>query len=118
MTLEPKPMAPGIKSPCFRVIRWLPVAAGFLFLFAVPVMAQSTIVEDDDNVAGDGTGFVPGSGVNFGILPPATGRRGVAAANLRYIPTATKTEAAFGIAAAKLTVTPAEKAQVETSPSP
>ena len=66
------------------------------------------IVSDNYNVAGSGTGFALGAGVNSGINPPATRLAGVEAANLRYIPrTTAKTDSAYSITGNKLRVTPA-----------
>ena len=64
-------------------------AAGFLLLGSAAY--GQLILGDDYNVAGSGTGFVLGSGVNSGINPPTTRMTGSAAANMRYIlPEATK----------------------------
>ena len=72
-------------------------AAGFLLLGSAAY--GQLILGDDYNVAGSGTGFVLGSGVNSGINPPTTRMTGSAAANMRYIlPEATKPAANYSIA--------------------
>lgn len=82
--------------------------AGALLWPNVPGFAQSTVVADQFNVSGDGTGFRSGSGVNTGIDPAGETRlEGAAALGLRYISTAPKAEAAFGIVGTRLAVTPA-----------
>ena len=63
------------------------------------------IIADNFNVAGSGTGFSLNQGVNSSINPPTTRLTGTAAANLRYIPTYTKTNSAFAITSNKLKVT-------------
>src|SRR5215207_5829538 len=82
-----------------------------LTIAALPLLVGTVcgqiIVADDYNVAGNGTGFALNTGVNFGINPPASRLTGSAASNLRYIPTATKTNTAFRISGNKLLVTAA-----------
>lgn len=63
------------------------------------------ILADDFNVAGNGTGFLLGEGVNTGINPSATRLTGSAATDLRYIHTATgKAATAYGITGNKLEI--------------
>ena len=103
--MKPRPSPP----------RLMLVSAGFTagFIGLVLGLAMSArsqiVIADNYNVAGSGTGFALGSGVNSGINPPATRLTGTAAANLRYISTASpsKTNTAFSIASNKLRVTPA-----------
>lgn len=67
--------------------------------------AATVIVSDNYNVTGTGSGFALNNGVNAGINPPTTRLTGSAAANLRYILTATtKTNTAFDIVGNKLQV--------------
>ncbi len=67
------------------------------------------IIGDNYNVTPNGTGFALSTGVNAGINPPTTTRlTGTAAANLRYIATATtKSNSAYSISGNKLRVTTA-----------
>lgn len=64
------------------------------------------IVADDCEVTGSGTGFALDTGVNSGINPPvATRLTGSAAADLRYLQTATgKATTAFSITGGKIAV--------------
>jgi endonuclease/exonuclease/phosphatase family metal-dependent hydrolase len=57
----------------------------------------ATIIADNYNVTGSGSGFALASGVNTGINPPTTRLTGSAAANLRYISTGTKVATAYTI---------------------
>ena len=63
------------------------------------------IISDNYNVTTATTGFALDNGANFGINPPTTRLTGSAAANLRYLQTATgKAATAYGIASDKLEV--------------
>ena len=65
--------------------------AGLLLAVVVggTAFGQTTIVSDNYNVTTTTTGFALDNGVNSGINPPTTRLTGTAAANLRYIQTAT-----------------------------
>src|ERR1041384_2080581 len=78
-----------------------------LVLFAASAFAVTTIVSDNYNVTGSGSGFALNTGVNTGINPPTTRLGGSAAANLRYINTGTKATSAFTITGNKLQVSSA-----------
>jgi hypothetical protein len=81
---------------------------GFIVVCLPALSAHGqTVIADNYNVAGSGTGFALNTGVNSGINPPATRLTGTAASNLRYITTTTKAASAFSIASNKLRVTPA-----------
>jgi hypothetical protein len=81
--------------------------AGILLLLCVTAHGQ-VIVGDSYNVTDSGTGFGLNAGVNSGINPPTTRLTGTAAANLRYLLTATtKATTAYSIAGSKLRVTSA-----------
>jgi hypothetical protein len=83
------------------------VVVAWLVAARVTALGQ-VIIADNYNVTGSGTGFGLNAGVNTGINPPTTRLTGTAAANLRYILTATtKSNTAFGIASSKLRVTAA-----------
>lgn len=75
-----------------------------LLFFASESRGVTTIVSDNFNVSGTGTGFALGSGVNSGINPPTTRLTGSAKANLRYIQTTDKTDDAFWIGSNELRV--------------
>jgi hypothetical protein len=78
-----------------------------LLLTVGPICGQ-TIIADNFNVTGSGTGFGLGSGVNYGIVPPVTRLTGTAAPGLRYILTATtKASTAYSISSNQLRVTAA-----------
>jgi hypothetical protein len=77
--------------------------AAVLVIATIAAHAQ-LIVSDTFNVFGSGTGFALNAGVNTGINPPPTRLSGIGAPNLRYMPTSTKAETAFSIAANKLRV--------------
>ncbi len=66
--------------------------------------AATTIISDNYNIIGSGSGFGLNSGINTGINPPTTRLTGTAKANLRYINTATKPESAYTITGNKLQV--------------
>src|SRR3954471_1326072 len=74
-------------------------------LLLAPFAHAQVIVADNFNVTGSGTGFGLNAGVNSGINPPTTRLTGSAAANLRYIPTTTRTSSTFSISSSKLRVT-------------
>ncbi len=78
--------------------------AAILFLAGLTAHGQ-TIIADDYNVTGSGTGFALGSGVNSGINPPTTRLTGSMAANMRYFRTATgRAETDYSIGANALQV--------------
>ncbi|MFN7138593.1 MAG: Ig-like domain-containing protein [Limisphaerales bacterium] len=83
------------------------ISVVFALLAMSPAVHGQTIIADNYNVAGSGTGFALNTGVNSGINPPASRLTGTAASNLRYITTTTKADAAFSIAGNKLRVTSA-----------
>lgn len=64
----------------------------------------TTIISDNYNVTGSGSGFALNTGINTGINPPTTRLTGTAKANLRYIDTGTKTNTAYTITGNKLQV--------------
>src|ERR1044071_4526999 len=76
----------------------LSTLAATLVFSSVAAYGQ-TIVADDYNVTGSGTGFALDNGVNSGINPPTTRLTGTAASGMRYIQTAT------GKAASNFTIT-------------
>jgi hypothetical protein len=77
-----------------------------LFIAGTAARGQ-TIIEDNYNVAGNGTGFSLNTGINSGINPPTTRLTGLISTNLRYIPTEAKPSTAFSITGNKLQVTSA-----------
>ena len=87
----------------------------FLFFLAGVLLAvlavgsafgATTIISDNYNVTTTTTGFALDNGVNYGINPPTTRLTGTAAANLRYIQTATgRSAGSYGISSSKLRVT-------------
>lgn len=83
------------------------LASTFICLLLAFSVSAQVVVSDSYNVAANGSGFGLDSGVNAGINPPTTRLTGTAAANLVYIPTATKSNTAFSIAGNKLRVTSA-----------
>lgn len=75
-----------------------PTLAVAALLITSAVAHGQTIVADDYNVTGNGTGFALDTGVNSGINPPTTRLTGSVAENLRYIQTATgKAASAYSI---------------------
>jgi endonuclease/exonuclease/phosphatase family metal-dependent hydrolase len=70
----------------------------------------TTILSDNYNVTGSGSGFGLDTGINSGIDPPATRLTGSAKANLRYIHTGTKTNTAYTITNNRI--------QVSAAPNP
>jgi endonuclease/exonuclease/phosphatase family metal-dependent hydrolase len=74
------------------------VILGLVLVLFLSVGANAaTVIADNYNVIGSGSGFASGSGVNTGINPPTTRMTGSAAANLRYISTGTKAATAYTI---------------------
>jgi autotransporter-associated beta strand protein len=65
------------------------VAAIVAMFIAVSARSQIIVVSDNYTATTAGTGFGLGAGVNTGINPPTTRITGTAAANLRYLQTAT-----------------------------
>lgn len=86
-------------------LQWL--LSCFLIAMAHSAVAVTTIVSDNYNVTGSGTGFDLNTGVNSGINPPTTRLTGIAKANLRYINTGTKATNAFSVSGNNLQVTSA-----------
>jgi hypothetical protein len=85
-------------------MRFLANLVTILLLAGTSVYGQ-LIIADDSNVTGNGTGFALDTGVNSGINPPTTRLTGSAAADLRYIQTATgKADTAFRIDNNKIAV--------------
>jgi len=85
-------------------MRFLANLVTILLLAGTSVYGQ-LIIADDSNVTGSGTGFALDTGVNSGINPPTTRLTGSAAADLRYIQTATgKSSDYFSITGEKITV--------------
>src|SRR4051794_18322923 len=80
------------------------------WLLLVRTVCGQVIVSDSYNVTASGTGFSLNTGVNTGINPPTTRLTGMAAANLRYMQTSTKTNSFFTIAGQKLQVAYADLA--------
>src|SRR5688572_32378532 len=79
----------------------LAFAAGcFLAVFAGnPALADTLIIQDKYDVAGDGTGFAPNTGVNSGIASSKTRLAGSAVAGVQYLPAFTnKPAAAYSVA--------------------
>ena len=87
--------------------RNLTLLAGLLLavLAVGSAFGATTIISDNYNVSTTTTGFALDNGVNYGINPPTTRLTGTAAANLRYIQTATgRTASLYGIGSSKLRV--------------
>ncbi len=64
-----------------------------------------TIISDNYNTTGSGTGFNLGSGINSGINPPTTRLTGSSASGLRYLATDTsKTNTAYSIASNRASI--------------
>jgi endonuclease/exonuclease/phosphatase family metal-dependent hydrolase len=85
-------------------------ASVWMIVFLIGSMsshAVTTIVSDNYNVTGSGTGFDLNAGINSGINPPTTRLGGSAKANLRYINTGTKATNAYSISGNELQVTSA-----------
>jgi hypothetical protein len=83
------------------------VCACLLAGLSVAQVQGVEIITDNFNVAGSGTGFDLGSGVNSGINPPATRLTGFVSTNLRYyssVNSPAKTNTAFTISGNKLRV--------------
>ncbi len=76
-----------------------------LVVCSIPCVAVTTIVSDNFNVTGSGTGFNLNAGINSGINPPTTRLTGSAKTNLRYINTGTKATSAYSIVGNELQVT-------------
>ena len=75
--------------------------------FALSSHGATTILSDNYNVTGSGTGFALNTGINTGINPPTTRLTGTAASGLRYIHTGTKATNTYSITSSKLKVTSA-----------
>ena len=91
-----------------RFFRTFAAALPLIVSFATgSVGAVTTIVSDNYNVTGSGSGFALNAGINTGINPPTTRLGGTAAANLRYLNTGTKATSAFTISGNKLQVSSA-----------
>src|SRR5262245_7376279 len=99
---------PARNNPCGLPVKLGSIIAGFILLGGITAKGQ-TIIADNYNVTGSGTGFSLNTGINSGINPPTTRLTGTSAANLRYIQTASpaKTNTAFAITSSKLRVTAA-----------
>ncbi len=79
------------------------IASTVLLLLASATSYGQTIVADNSDATGSGTGFALDAGVNSDINPPTTRLTGSAAANLRYIQTATgKAATAYSITGGKI----------------
>lgn len=89
-----------------KQFNWLPGVV-FAALSSPVAFSQSTIIGDNYNVTGSGTGFNLNQGVNAGINPPATRLTGNAASGLRYLYTqggTPKATTAYAISDHKLVV--------------
>ena len=89
-----------------KMFHWRLAAVGIVWLVPV-VFGQTTIIRDDYNASGRGTGFLLNQGINSGIHPPATRLTGSAPAGLRYLYTQgspPKTTAAYTLGDNKLVV--------------
>ena len=67
-----------------KMFHWRLAAVGIVWLVPV-VFGQTTIIRDDYNASGRGTGFLLNQGINSGIHPPATRLTGSAAPRITYL---------------------------------
>ena len=93
-----------------KVKRFSTIPGLALALLAGVQVQGATIISDNYNVTGSGSGFALGSGINSGINPPTTRLGGSAASGLRYINTGTKATTAYTITGNRL--------QVDAAPNP
>ena len=70
------------------------IQCGAVLILACLAAQGQSIIADNYDVTGSGTGFTLGSGVNSGINPPTTRLTGSTAANMRYLYTFTDKAAA------------------------
>lgn len=88
-----------------EIMKSTPTLAVAALLITSAVAHGQIIVADNYDVTGSGTGFALDTGVNSGINPPTTRLTGSAAADLRYIQTATgKAATAYSITGDKLQI--------------
>jgi autotransporter-associated beta strand protein len=83
-----------------KTLRAFTLLAGISALVGTSAFG-ATILSDNFNVTGSGSGFNLNAGINSGINPPTTRITGSAAAGLRYINTGTKATTAYTITSSK-----------------